>query len=85
MPGVLTFAINRPRLGGGLVVSDAEALAAMRVASEEFGLVVEPGGAVAFAAALSGRLPVEGRTMAVALTGANLDPAIYQQALAMDG
>ena len=81
MPGTLTFAINAPRLGGGLVVSDAEALAAMRVAFEEFGLVAEPGGAVAFAAALSGRLPLAGRTVAVVLTGANVDPAMYLRAL----
>ncbi|MFT8243878.1 threonine ammonia-lyase [Roseomonas sp. BN140053] len=81
-PGVLTFSINAPRLGGGLVVSDAEALAAMRVAFEEFGLVAEPGGAVALAAALSGRLPMAGRTVAVALTGANVDPTMFARALA---
>lgn len=85
MPGALTFSINAPRLGGGLVVSDAEALAAMRVAFEEFGLVVEPGGAVALAAVLSGRLPMEGRTVAVALTGANVDPAMYRRALLPGG
>jgi threonine dehydratase len=84
MPGALTFSINAPRLGGGLVVSDAEALTAMRVAFAEFGLVVEPGGAVALAAALCGRLPVAGRTVAVALTGANVDPAMYQRALSAD-
>ena len=82
MPGVLTFGINAARLGGGLVVSDREALAAMRVAFEEFGLVVEPGGAVALAAALFGRLPVSKRVVAVALTGANVDPAVYQRAFA---
>lgn len=81
MPGALTFSINAPRLGGGLVVGDDEALAAMRVAFEEFGLVVEPGGAVALAAALCGRLPVEGRVVAVALTGANVDPAMFRRAL----
>ncbi len=81
-PGVLTFAINAPRLGGGLVVSDAEALMAMRVAFEEFGLVAEPGGAVALAAALRGRLPMAGRTTAVALTGANVDPAVFISAIA---
>jgi len=83
MPGALTFSINAPRLGGGLVVSDTEALAAMRVAFEEFGVVVEPGGAVALAAALSRRLPVADRTVAVALTGANVDPAMYQRALSL--
>ncbi len=85
MPGALTFAINAPRLGGGLVVSDAEALAAMRTAFEEFGLVVEPGGAVALAAALAGRLPLAERTTAVALTGANVDPATYLRAFASAG
>lgn len=83
MPGVLTFAINASRVGGGLVVSDAEVLVAMRVAFEEFGVVVEPGGAVALAAALSGRLPVADRTVAVALTGANVDPGMYQRALSL--
>ena len=83
IPGVLTFSINAPRLGGSLVVSDTEALAAMRVAFEEFGLVVEPGGAVALAAALSGRLPIKDRTVAVALTGANVDAGMYQRALSL--
>ncbi|WP_052402804.1 threonine ammonia-lyase [Muricoccus aerilatus] len=83
MPGALTFSINAPRLGGGLVVSDSEALAAMRVAFEEFGLVVEPGGAVALAAALFERLPVAHRTVAVALTGANVDAGIYRRALSL--
>ncbi|MFC3123809.1 threonine/serine dehydratase [Pseudoroseomonas globiformis] len=81
MPGILTFSINAPRLGGGLVVSDTEALQAMRVAFEEFRLVVEPGAAVAFAAALCGRLPVANRIVAVVLTGANVDPGMYQRAL----
>lgn len=81
MPGALTFPVNQPRLGGSLVVTDADVLAAMRVAFEEFGLVVEPGGAVALAAALTGKYRVEGRTVVVALTGANVDPALYAGAL----
>jgi len=83
MPGTLTFSINAPRLGDGLVVSDSEALMAMRVAFEEFGLVVEPGGAIALAAVLSGRLPVTDRIIAVVLTGANVDPGMYQRALSL--
>ncbi len=81
MPGSLTFSINASRLGGGLVVTDAKALVAVRTAFEEFGVVMEPGGAVALAAALFGRLPVANRTIAVALTGANVDPAIYAEAI----
>ncbi len=81
MPGALTFPINQPRLGGSLRVSDPEALAAMRVAFEEFGLVVEAGGAVALAAVLAGRHPVAGRTVVVVLTGANVDAAVFASAL----
>ena len=39
MSGALTFSINASRLGGGMMVSKAEALLAMRVAFDEFGLV----------------------------------------------
>jgi threonine dehydratase len=85
MPGAFTFSINAPRLGGGLVVSDAEALAAMRVAFGEFGLIVEAGGAVALAAVLSERLPVADRTVAVVLTGANVDPGMFHRALSTSG
>ncbi len=44
MPGVLTFAINAPRLGGVAVVTDSAVREAMRVAFAEFGLVVVSGG-----------------------------------------
>lgn len=72
-PGALTFAVNRERLTGALVVSDAEVIDAMRVAFRELGLVAEPGGAVALAAILSGRLALGGRTVAVTLSGSNID------------
>ena len=62
-PGRLTFAINRSLLAPGLTVTDDQALDAMAVAFGELRLVVEPGGAVALAAALSGALPIEGRTI----------------------
>jgi threonine dehydratase len=77
MPGVLTFAINAPRLGGVAVVTDAAVREAMRVAFAEFELVVEPGGAAALAAVLAGGVSIEGRCIAVALTGANVDLAAF--------
>lgn len=66
-----------PRLGGVAVVTDAAVQKAMRVAFVEFGLVVEPGGAAALAAVLTGGVSIEGRCIAVALTGANLDLAAF--------
>jgi len=52
-PGDVTFPLARALLGPGLVVSDDEVLDAMEVAFREFKIVVEPGGAVALAAALA--------------------------------
>ena len=80
-PGVLTFALNRGRLGPGLVVSDAEAAAAVAFAYHELKLVVEPGGAVALAAILSGRYPLSGRPVAVVLSGGNMDPEMLGEIL----
>jgi threonine dehydratase len=76
-PGEITFAVAKQNFAGGLVVSDAEARAAMRFAFEELKVVAEPGGAVALAAALCQRLSVKGRTIAVVLSGGNVDPQLF--------
>ncbi|MBK5921524.1 pyridoxal-5'-phosphate-dependent protein [Rhodothalassium salexigens] len=81
-PGALTFAINAQICAGGLVVSDAEVRAAMRFAFRHLKLVVEPGGAVALAALLAGRVETAGRTVAVVLSGGNVDPARFAEVLA---
>ena len=81
-PGEITFAVNRPRLAGGLVVTRAEILAAMRFAFEHLKLVVEPGGAVALAAVLAGKLPARGGVTGVVVSGGNVDPAVFARALA---
>ena len=81
-PGDLTWAIAGPRLAGGCVVSDQHAFEAMRIAFRQFRMVVEPGGAVALAAALF-RLPEEakGSTVGVVVTGGNVDPRLYAKIL----
>jgi threonine dehydratase len=80
-PGALTFTINRERLGSGLVVSDDEVRAAVAFAYHELKLVVEPGGAAALAAILSGRYSLSGRPLAVVLSGGNMDPDMLNQIL----
>ncbi len=81
-PGEITFAIARQRIASGLAVSDAEALQAMEVAWREYKITVEPGGAVALAAILTGRLPIKGRTAVAVCSGGNADPAVFARALA---
>ncbi|MBM22027.1 MAG: pyridoxal-5'-phosphate-dependent protein [Stappia sp.] len=83
MPGELGFEIVRRRATSGLKVSDEEALRAVAFAFRELKLVVEPGGAVCLAAVLSGKLPVKGRTIALTLSGDNLDPEMLERALAL--
>ena len=80
-PGELTFAVNQPRLAGGLVVSDAEVLAAIAFAFTHLKLVLEPGGAVALAALLAGKLDARGKVVGAVLSGGNVDAAVFARAL----
>jgi threonine dehydratase len=73
MPGELTFAVNQNRLHGGLAVTDAEVRRAVAFAARTLKLVVEPGGAVALASILAGKLAVQDKTVAITLSGGNID------------
>jgi len=81
-PGVLTFRINQRLTEAGLAVSDAEVQQAMAFAFRELKLVVEPGGAVPLAAVLSGKVEAAGQTIALVLSGGNVDAATFTAALA---
>jgi len=72
----ITFDILGRRGATALAVSDAEAAEAVRFAWEKHELTVEPGGAVALAALLAGKLPPLERTVVV-LSGGNIDPALH--------
>lgn len=76
-PGALTFEINRRLLGPGYAVSDDEVREAMRFAFRHLKLVVEPGGAVALAAVIAGRVATRGRVTAVVISGGNVDYRLY--------
>jgi threonine dehydratase len=81
-PGELTFAINRELVGEGTAVSDAEVTTAVAFAFRELKLVVEPGGAAALAALLSGKVDVSGKTAVIVLSGGNVDPDLFARLVA---
>ena len=77
----ITFDILKARDAEGLSVSQDEVHHAIRVAFERLHLVVEPGGAVALAAVLAGKLPLTDGT-AVTLSGGNVDNHLYAKIIA---
>ncbi len=80
-PGDIPFAIHRDHLAGGVAVDDGAVLSAMRTAFDRLKVVLEPGGAIALAAVLTGAVPGRNRVTLVVASGGNVDPATYIQAL----
>ena len=81
-PGDLTFPIMARLCGPGLVVSEDEALRAMALAFLRLKIVLEPGGAVALAAALFRPDAIAGDTVIAVASGGNVDPGLFVRALA---
>ncbi|PKP84100.1 MAG: threonine ammonia-lyase [Alphaproteobacteria bacterium HGW-Alphaproteobacteria-2] len=81
-PGRLTFPVMQRLCGSGLVVSEAEVLRAMALAAHHLKLVLEPGGAVALAAALFHPQENAGAAVIAVATGGNADPGVLARALA---
>ena len=77
MPGQMTFDIMRTHVVKGLTVSDAEVEDAMRFAFRHLKIVVEPGGAAALAALLTGKVDTAGKTTVVVFSGGNVDVEMY--------
>ena len=80
-PGKLTWPILQAHCGAGLVVSDAQALQAMALAFEHLKIVLEPGGAVALAAAIFHGDQIAGDTVIAVASGGNVDRAVFARAL----
>jgi threonine dehydratase len=77
----LTFEVLKSCGATGVAVSEAEVAAAMRFAFDTLRLVIEPGGAVALAAVLSGKVSATERTLII-LSGGNVDSALFAETLA---
>ena len=79
-PGEITFAVTRELVGEAAAADDAEVARAVAYAFTELKLVVEPGGAVALAALLEGRLQAKG-TVVIVLSGGNVDAETFTRCL----
>jgi threo-3-hydroxy-L-aspartate ammonia-lyase len=71
--GHLNFAVMQKHVNGVLTVSDAQIVEAMRFFAERMKMVVEPTGALSFAAARHGGLPLQGKRVGVVVSGGNVD------------
>jgi len=80
-PGNITFPIMSRLCGPGLVVTEEEARRALIAAWQRLKIVVEPGGAVALAAALYHPDQIEGDTVIAIASGGNVDAEVFRQAL----
>ena len=78
-PGELTFPILSRLAGPGAVVTDEQALHAVALAFSHLRIVLEPGGAVALAAAVFA--PDLPDSVVAIATGGNVDPATFSAAL----
>ncbi len=80
-PGKITFPIMQRLCGPGLVVTEDEAMRAVAQAFLRLKVVAEPGGAVALAAALFRQDDILGDDVIVVISGGNIDPDVFTQAL----
>ena len=83
-PGILTFPILKNYCHSGLVVSEDEVLKAMKIAFERLKIVIEPGGAVALAAALYHSDLLDSKTIVVVASGGNVDRETFAKALSFN-
>jgi len=79
--GEITFPILQKHCAAGIVVSENEALKAMALAFKRLKIVVEPGGAVALAAALFHGRQLSDDTVIAVVSGGNVDEEMFIRAL----
>ncbi len=80
-PGQITFPIMHRLCGPGLAVTEDEALQAMALAFARLKIVIEPGGAVALAAALFRPDALAGDAVIAVASGGNVDAQVFTRAL----
>lgn len=82
--GELTLAMIQAHVEDVILIDDATICAGVRFAAQRMKQVLEPAGAAALAAVLSGRIAIgDGETVAVILSGGNIDLTRIGELIAM--
>ena len=76
-PGELTWSVNQKTVDDFLVVSEDSVAFAVAFAFRHLKQVIEPGGAVGLAALLDKSINISGKTVAVILSGGNIDDETF--------
>ena len=63
------------------MITDRDALQAIATAFKHLKIIVEPGGAAALAAILTGQFPQGASTVVAVASGGNIDSQMFQRAL----
>ncbi|MBT5489556.1 MAG: pyridoxal-phosphate dependent enzyme [Halieaceae bacterium] len=84
-PGEVTLPINLQHNVTGLCASDLAIANAMRLIWDNFGIALEPSGAVALACLMGSPSSFSGQRVLVTLTGGNVDSATFESALTLAG
>jgi threonine dehydratase len=71
--GERNFAIVQQNVDGVVTVSEAGIIAAMRLMWEVMKIIVEPSGAVPYAAIMENKIDVKGKRVGIILSGGNVD------------
>ncbi|MGI9066524.1 MAG: threonine ammonia-lyase [Pyrinomonadaceae bacterium] len=80
-PGTLTFPVLQETAEDVLTVSDEEIIETIKFFLFRMKLLVEPSGAAAAAAVLTGKLPSDARRVGVVLSGGNIDAELLSEFL----
>lgn len=72
-PGTITFEVLKTHLAGGFVVADSVTERAVKLAFDEYKVVIEPSGAIGLAAIMADPARFKGKTVGLIATGGNVD------------
>ena len=79
--GEISFEVARERIDRVLLLTEDEIMEGCRYCFKELHLVVEPSGAAAVSALIAGKLESKGHSIAIVLSGSNLDPKYFPQVM----